>query len=62
MLDDGYFGRLLIKTGDQILISPTDRRTITSIPSFGNSKVLKLDGAPIRLPDGQTPVFGIIRK
>jgi hypothetical protein len=62
MLDDGYFGRLLIKTGDDILISPTDRRTITSIPSFGNSKVLKLDGAPIRLPDGQTPVFGIIRK
>jgi len=62
ILDEDYFGRLLIKTGDQILISPTDRRTIIAIPSFAKSKVLKLDGAPIRLSEGQPPVFGIIRK
>ncbi len=62
MLDADYFGRLLIKAGDEILISPTDRRTITSIPSFGNSKVLKLDGAPIRVPPAQSRVFGIVRK
>jgi hypothetical protein len=62
ILDSDYFGRLLIKAGDQILISPTDRRTIVSTTPFGNSMVVKLDGAPIRLPDGQVPVFGIERK
>ena len=62
ILDSDTFGRLLIKTGDQILISPADRRTIVSTTPFGNSMVVKLDGAPIRLPDGQTPVFGIVRK
>ncbi len=62
MLDNGTFGRLLIKTGDQVLISPTDRRTIVSIHSFGDLKVLKLDGAPIRVPEGQAPVFGIVRR
>ncbi len=62
ILDDSTFGRLLIKTGDEILISPTDRRTITSITSAGNSKVLGLDGAPIRLAGGERAVFGIMRK
>jgi hypothetical protein len=62
LLDDNNFGRLLIKKGDQVLISPTDRRSITSISSAGNSKVLTLDGAPIQLAEEQTPVFGIIRK
>jgi hypothetical protein len=56
------FGRLLIKKGDQVLISPTDRRTITSIVSAGNSEVLTLDGAPIQLAEGVDPVFGIVRK
>jgi hypothetical protein len=56
------FGRLLIKTGDEVLISPTDQRMVTSILSFGTSKVVKLDGAPIHPPEGQTPSFGIIRK
>jgi hypothetical protein len=62
ILDSDTFGRLLIKTGDQILISPADRRTIVSATPFGNSMVVKLDGAPIRLPEGQAPVFGIVRK
>ena len=62
MLDNDVFGRLLIKTGDGVLVSPTDQRTIVSTGSFGDSKVLKLDGAPIRVPPGQTPVFGIDRK
>jgi hypothetical protein len=62
ILDNDYFGRLLIKAGDQIVITPTDRRTIVSVASFGNSKVLKLGGAPIRLPEGQSPVFGVDRK
>ena len=62
MLDDDAFGRLLIKAGDQVLISPTDRRTITSVASFGHSKVLKLDGAPIRPAEQSAPAFGIVRK
>jgi hypothetical protein len=62
ILDSDTFGRLLIKTGDQILISPADRRTIVSATPFGNSMVVKLDGAPIRLPEGQAPVFGIDRR
>jgi hypothetical protein len=62
MLDRDEFGRLLIKSGDQIVISPTDRRTIVSTAPFGNSTVVNLDGAPIRLPEGQAPVFGIDRK
>ena len=62
MLDTGTFGRLLIKTGDEILISPTDRRTIKSITSVGNSKVLGLDGAPIRLAGGDRSIFAIARK
>jgi hypothetical protein len=62
ILDDSYFGRLLIRTGDEILISPTDRRTIKSITSAGNSQVLRLDGAPIRLAAETSPVFGVVRK
>ncbi|MDB5875677.1 MAG: hypothetical protein JWQ07_5119, partial [Ramlibacter sp.] len=62
LLDNNNFGRLLIKKGDQVSISPTDRRTITSISSAGNSKVLTLDGAPIQLSEQDTPEFGIIRK
>lgn len=62
ILDSDKFGRLLIKPGDQILISSADRRTIVSTAPFGNSMVVKLDGAPIRLPEGQAPAFGIDRK
>jgi hypothetical protein len=62
LVDDANFGRLLIKKGDQVLISPTDRRTITSISSAGNAKVLTLDGAPIQLAEQDTPAFRIIRK
>src|SRR5581483_11104839 len=62
LLDNDYFGRLLIKVGDQVQISPTDRRTIKSIGSAGNSKVLTLDGGPIRLAGAEGPVFGIVRK
>jgi hypothetical protein len=61
LLDTGNFGRMLIKTGDQVLISSTDRRTITSISSSGGLTVVTLDGAPIHLAEGD-PVFGIIRK
>jgi hypothetical protein len=62
ILDNETFGRLLIKAGDEIQISPTDRRTIKSITSAGNSQVLKLDGAPIRLAAETSPVFGVVRK
>jgi hypothetical protein len=62
LLDDKNFGRLLIKSGDEVLISSTDRRTITSISSAGGLTVLTLDGAPIHLAEGDDPVFGIIRK
>jgi hypothetical protein len=62
LVNDNDFGRLLIKKGDEVLISPTDRRTITAIISAGNSKVLTLDGALIGLAEGVDPVFGIVRK
>lgn len=62
LLDDNNFGRLLIKKGDQVLITPTDRRTIIAISSAGNSKVLMLDGPPLQLTGEGTPLFGIIRK
>jgi hypothetical protein len=56
------FGRLLIKKGDEVQISPTDRRTIISIAPVGTSRVLTLDGSPIRLADGVAPVFWIVGK
>jgi hypothetical protein len=62
LITDLDFGRLLIKKGDQVELSPADRRTITSIESAGASRVLVLDGAPIRLADGVAPTFRIIRK
>jgi hypothetical protein len=62
MVDDADFSRLLIKRGDEVLVSPTDRRTIMSITSAGNSKILALDGAAIHLAEGADPTFGIVRK
>jgi hypothetical protein len=62
LLDGSNFGRLLIKRGDQVVVSPTDTRTITSITSDGGSSILKLDGAPIHVAEGDAPVIGIIRK
>jgi hypothetical protein len=62
LLGEDEFGRLLIKKDDEVQISPTDRRTITSIEPTGASRVLKLDGAPIRPAEGIAPVFGIVRK
>jgi hypothetical protein len=62
LLEDGNFSRLLINKGDQVVISPTDLRTVISISSADGSEVLKLDGAPIRLAEGVDPVFGIVRK
>ena len=62
LVDDASFGRLLIKKGDEVVISPTDRRTILSISSAGNSKVLALDGAPIQIAGQVIPEFGIARK
>jgi hypothetical protein len=62
MVDDGDFARLLIKRGDEVLVSPTDRRTIVSVFSAGNSKILTLDGAAIRPAEGADPTFGIVRK
>ena len=62
LVNNNDFGRLLIKKGDQVLISQADPRTITAIASAGNSKVLTLDGAPIQLAEGANPVFGIVRK
>jgi hypothetical protein len=62
LVSNNDFGRLLIKKGDRVLISPTDPRTITSIASAGNSEVITLDGTPIHLAEGVDPIFGIIRK
>jgi hypothetical protein len=62
LLSDSDFGHLLIKKGDQLQISSSDRRTITSISSDSGSTALKLDGAPIHLDDGAPAVFGIMRK
>ena len=62
LVADAQFGGLFIKKGDEVEISPGDRRTITSIAAFGSSRVLSLNGAPIHLPDGPPPAFGIIRK
>jgi hypothetical protein len=62
LLEGADFSRLLIKKGDEVRISSTDRRTIVSIASAGLSKVLMLEGAPIRLADGVAAEFGIIRK
>jgi hypothetical protein len=61
-LDDSDFGRLLIKKGDQVLVSSTDKRAITSITAAGGAIVLTLDGAPIQLASEGTPAFGIVRK
>jgi hypothetical protein len=62
LLNNNDFGRLLIKRDDQVLISSTDRRTITSISSAGGLTILTLDGAPFHLAERDDPVFGIIRK
>ena len=62
LLGNNNFGQLLMKKDDQVLISLTDRRTITSISSAGGLTILTLDGAPIHLAEGDDPVFGIIRK
>jgi hypothetical protein len=62
LLADGDFGRLLIKKGDEVQISRTDRRIIASIQPADASHVLELDGGPIQLADGAPPQFGIIRK
>jgi hypothetical protein len=62
LVADEDFGRLLIKKGDEVLISPTDRRTIMSITSVGLSKLIALDGTPIHLEEGVVPVFGIVRR
>ena len=62
LLTDSDFGRLLIKKGDEVRISPTDQRIIASIEPAGTSRVLRLDGGRIHLADGVTPVFGIVRK
>ena len=44
LVSNDDFGPLLIKREDEVQVSPTDRRTITSITSVGLSKLLKLDG------------------
>ena len=62
LLGNNNFGQLLIKRDDQVLLSSTDRRTITSISSAGGLTILTLDGAPIHLAEADDPVFGIIRK
>jgi hypothetical protein len=62
LLADSDFGRLLIKKGDEVVISATDRRTIMSISSAGESRVLALNGAPIHPAEEEAPAFGIVRK
>jgi hypothetical protein len=62
LVNDDEFGRLLIKKGDEVLVSPTDRRIITSVASVGLSKLIRLDGAPIRLDAAAVPAFGIVRR
>jgi hypothetical protein len=62
LINNSDFGRLLIKRGDEVLISPTDRRSITAISSAGDSKVVALDGPPIGLAGEGPAVFGIVRK
>ena len=56
------FGRLILKKGDHIEFSSSDRRTITGIASAGNSKVITIDGPPIRVGDGSIPPIRIIRE
>jgi hypothetical protein len=56
------FGRLIIRKGDHIEVSASDRRTITGISSAGNSKVISLDGPPIRVRDGSIPSIRIVRE
>jgi hypothetical protein len=62
LVNNSDFGRLLIKKGDEVSVSSTDRRTITAISSAGDSKILALDGAPIGFTGQGPPVFGIVRK
>jgi hypothetical protein len=56
------FGRLFIGKGDHIEFSSSDRRTITDIAAAGNSKVISVDGAPIRVGEGGLAPIRIIRK
>jgi len=56
------FGHLFIGKGDHIELSSSDRRTITGVVSAGNSKVISVDGPPIRVGEGGLPPVRIIRK
>jgi len=56
------FGHLFIGKGDHIELSSSDRRTITGVGSAGNSKVISVDGPPIRVGEGGLPPVRIIRK
>ena len=44
ILDNDDFGRLLIKKADQVVISPTDQRTIISVSSVGGFEILGWTG------------------
>ncbi|HEX3116128.1 MAG TPA: hypothetical protein VHQ48_11655 [Bradyrhizobium sp.] len=56
------FGHLFIGKGDHIELSSSDRRTITGVVSAGNSKVISVDGPPIRVGEGGLAPVKIIRK
>ena len=55
-----FFGKLFLKTGDQIQISGSGRRTITRIASDGPQNVYKnlsIDGAAVSAADvGAAPI------
>jgi hypothetical protein len=56
------FGRLFLKKGMDIELSPSDRRTITGIVSAGSSKVISVDGTPIKIGEAAIAPIRIIRK
>ena len=56
------FSRLVIRKGDHLAFSSSDRRTITAIRSTGDSKVISVDGPPIWSGEGGIPPIRIIRQ
>ena len=59
------FGKLFVKTGDQIQIAGSPRRTITRIASDGPQNVYKnlsIDGAAVNAADVGTAPIRIFRQ
>jgi hypothetical protein len=58
----GEFNRLMIRKGDHLELSASDRRTITAIRTTGDSKVISVDGPPIEAGGGDSAPIRIIRQ